>query len=38
MDMREVILETSKRMHQVLEFSHVVYIDGHFMPYPRISV
>jgi hypothetical protein len=33
MDMREVILETSKRMHQVLEFSRVVYIDGHFMPY-----
>ena len=37
MDMREVILETSKRMHQVLEFSHVVYIDGHFMPYHGAS-
>ena len=33
MDMRGVILETSKRMHKVLDFSLVVYIDGHFMPY-----
>ena len=33
MDMREVILESSKRMQEVIEFSPVVYIDGHFMPY-----
>jgi len=33
MDMREVILESSKRMHELLNFSEVVYIDGHFMPY-----
>jgi len=32
-NMREVILETSKRMQQILEFSPVVYVDGHFMPY-----
>ena len=33
MDMRDVILETSKRMHALLSFSDVVYIDGHFMVY-----
>lgn len=33
MDMREVILESSKRMQEIIEFSPVVYIDGHFMPY-----
>lgn len=33
MDMRDVILETSKSMHELLSFSHVVYIDGHFMVY-----
>jgi len=33
MNMREVILETSKRMQEILEFSPVVYVDGHFMPY-----
>lgn len=33
MDMREVILETSKRVQKTLSFSKVVYIDGHFMPY-----
>ena len=33
MNMRDVILETSKRMQQILEFSPVVYVDGHFMPY-----
>ena len=33
MNMREVILQTSKRMQQILEFSPVVYVDGHFMPY-----
>jgi len=33
MDMRDVILETSKRMHELLCFSYVVYIDGHFMVY-----
>jgi hypothetical protein len=33
MDMRNVILETSKSMHEQLSFSDVVYIDGHFMVY-----
>jgi transposase len=33
MDMRDVILETSKGMHELLCFSDVVYIDGHFMAY-----
>jgi transposase len=33
MDMRDVILETSKSMHELLCFSDVVYIDGHFMAY-----
>ncbi len=33
MEMREVILETSKRVRKTLSFSRVVYIDGHFMPY-----
>jgi hypothetical protein len=33
MDMRDVILETSKSMHELLSFSYVVYIDGHFMVY-----
>jgi len=33
MNMREVILQTSKRMQQILEFSPVVYVDGYFMPY-----
>jgi len=33
MDMRDVILETSKNMHELLSFSDVVYIDGHFMVY-----
>ena len=33
MDMRDVILETSKSMHELLFFSDVVYIDGHFMVY-----
>ncbi len=33
MDMRDVILETSKGMHELLSFSDVVYIDGHFMVY-----
>ena len=33
MNMREVILETSKRVQEILEFSPVVYVDGHFMPY-----
>lgn len=33
MDMREVILESSKRMQEIIAFSSVVYIDGHFMPY-----
>lgn len=33
MDMRGVILESAKRMHEVVGFSRVVYIDGHFMPY-----
>ena len=33
MDMRDVILETSKSMHALLSFSDVVYIDGHFMVY-----
>jgi len=33
MDMREVILETAKRAKEILTFSPVVYIDGHFMPY-----
>jgi len=33
MEMRDVILETSKRMHELLCFSFVVYIDGHFMVY-----
>tara|TARA_B100000315_G_C14563951_1_gene581951 strand:- start:38 stop:2281 length:2244 start_codon:yes stop_codon:yes gene_type:complete len=33
MDMRDVILETSKSMHELLSFSDVVYIDGHFMAY-----
>jgi hypothetical protein len=33
MDMREVILQTSKSMHELLSFSDVVYIDGHFMVY-----
>ena len=33
MDMREVILESSKSVHELFFFSRVVYIDGHFMPY-----
>ena len=33
MDMREVILDTSKRMRELLCFSDVLYIDGHFMVY-----
>lgn len=33
MDMREVILESSKSVHKLFSFSRVVYIDGHFMPY-----
>ena len=33
MDMRDVILETSKSMHELLSFSDVVYVDGHFMVY-----
>jgi len=33
MEMRDVILETSKSMHELLSFSDVVYIDGHFMAY-----
>jgi len=37
MDMREVILETSKSVHELLAFSPVVYIDGHFMPYHGAS-
>ncbi len=37
MNMREVILETSKRMHDILAFSPVAYIDGHFMPYYGVS-
>ncbi|MCW3987025.1 MAG: hypothetical protein NWE87_01770, partial [Candidatus Bathyarchaeota archaeon] len=37
MDMRDVILETSKSMHELLCFSDVVYIDGHFMAYHGVS-
>jgi len=33
MDMEEIILESSKRAHRVFNFSKIVYIDGHFMPY-----
>jgi len=33
MNIREAILETSKNMHELLEFSKTVYIDGHFLPY-----
>ena len=33
MEMRDVIVETSKGMHEILCFSDVVYIDGHFMVY-----
>ena len=33
MDMRDVIIETSRRVQKTLAFSQVVYIDGHFMPY-----
>jgi hypothetical protein len=33
MEMLDVILETSKSMHELLCFSDVVYIDGHFMVY-----
>ncbi|MEW5813827.1 MAG: putative transposase [Spirochaetota bacterium] len=33
MDMRDVIFESSKRMHELLSFSEVVYVDAHFMPY-----
>jgi len=33
MEMRDVILETSKSMHELLCFSYIVYIDGHFMVY-----
>ena len=33
MDMREVLLETAKRVKKKLAFSRIVYIDGHFMPY-----
>ena len=33
MNMRDVIVETSKHMHELLGFSDVVYVDGHFMAY-----
>jgi len=33
MDMRDVIYETSKQVREILPFSLIVYIDGHFMPY-----
>ena len=33
MDMGEVIYESAKEMNRIVEFSPVVYIDGHFMPY-----
>ena len=37
MDMRDVILQTSKSMHELLSFSDVIYIDGHFMAYHGMS-
>ena len=33
MDMREVILQTSRCIREQLSFSDVLYIDGHFMVY-----
>ena len=33
MEMQDIMLQTSKSMHEILQFSRVVYIDGHFMPY-----
>ena len=33
MDMGEVMVQAARRAHAVLEFSKVVYIDGHFIPY-----
>ena len=33
MEMEDIMLQTSKSMHEILQFSTVVYIDGHFMPY-----
>ena len=33
MDMPEVIRQTARNMREVLEFSRVLYVDGHFLPY-----
>jgi len=33
MDMREVIRETAKQMREQMDFSQVLYVDGHFLPY-----
>jgi hypothetical protein len=33
MDMAEVMVQASRRAHELLGFSRLLYIDGHFMPY-----
>jgi hypothetical protein len=33
MDMPEVIRQTARGMREVLPFSRVLYVDGHFLPY-----
>jgi hypothetical protein len=33
MDVEELMRETARRMREVMGFSPVVYVDGHFLPY-----